>query len=219
VKALDVFYPWVTPYVQSCPDPQIKQAIRDACIDFCTQTSLVQTVESQNVIAGEPQYDISPPVNHSLIRVIEVMLNERPLEAVQIDQVKHGAAMRAGEDTVVAAVVGTPNRYYQVRPTDDTIFLWPVPDLSSTSTLAIRATFTPTRAASQVEDVLFDDWAPEIGYGALARLLMIPGQAWTNPDMGSYFSKQYGKAVASATAFSRKGKVSDHARVQPVRFA
>lgn len=219
MKALSAFLTWVAPHVPGAPDPLIEQAIRDVCIDFCDATNIVQSVEAQSTVAGEPEYPVATPTQQRLVSVLQVTYKAVPLSYVAIDAVAHGAATRAAYDTVVEPARGTPRSYYQRTPSDDAIYLWPVPDLSETDAIAVRASFAPTRTATQVDDVLFDEWLPDIVTGALARLMMVPAMPFTNPKMALEYDKIFRGSKAAALAHSRRGSGRGGLFVQPRAFA
>lgn len=218
---LSAFLPYVLPHAYGCPDPVAEQAIRDACIEFCGRSNLIQAVDVQSTLAGVADYAVSTPAQQNLSQVLAVTVGANQLRPVSISDVNHGAAMRAGVenvDAVVESARGTPGAYYQTTPTDTLIYLWPVPAVAEVNALAIRAAYVPTRAATDVEDVLFEDWANEIASGALARLLSMPAQVFTNPKFADAHEKRFGDAVASATSLGRRGQVPGATRVRANRF-
>lgn len=219
MKSLGAFLPWVAPHVPGASDPLIEQAVRDACIEFCDATNIVQRVEVQGVLAGEPQYVVSAPQQQRLVAVLQVAYNSNPLKYAPIDTVEHGAALRAGYDAVVDPARGTPMTYYQTTPGDDAIYLWPVPDTEVSDALAVRASFAPTRTATQVEDELFDDWLTEIVSGALARLMIIPAQPFTNPKLALEHERAFRAGVGAANAEARRGTGRGGLFVKPRPFA
>src|SRR5512137_870759 len=68
----EVFLPEVMPYVQDVPDTVAVQAIRNACIEFCTETHYLQ--ENLDPITGQEdvgEYDLD--ANDSNYKVVEIM--------------------------------------------------------------------------------------------------------------------------------------------------
>ncbi len=47
----------------------------------------------------------------------------------------------------------------------------------------------PKPDATEVPDVLVDDYSDVIAYGALEDLYLMPGKPWTNPQMSQYFRR------------------------------
>jgi hypothetical protein len=200
-------------------DMYAEQAVRDACIEFCERTEIIQGVDAYSTVSGTAEYDIQAPTQQRLVRVVRVTYNAVELAPVAIDEVKHGAAMRAGVDTTVASDSGTPYCFYQRTPSDTAIYLWPVPNTSVTGALGVRAAFAPTRTCNQVEDDLYDVWITEIVSGALAKLLITPGQPFTNSSLAEHHRKQFESGMAKAIGDAKRGATRGALRVQPRAFA
>ena len=215
---VSAFFPWVLPHAYGVTDNLAGQAIVDACIELCDEAGVVQSVFVVDAVANRPDYDIETPSQQELSEIKAVFYGAQPLNPVGVDEVRHGAAVRAGEDSVVAAVKRTPEVFYQRIPGDASFFLWPVPDVSRARWVSVRASFRPTRTATQVDDKLFNDYVQQIAYGALSRLLLIPGQPFTNPVLAEAMEKKFSATVSSAGASSRRGSVRSAMRVQPRNF-
>lgn len=219
MKRLSSFLPWVLPHCMGVTDPYAEQALRDACIEFCERTEVIQGIDAYSTVAGTAEYEIEAPTQQRLSRVIKVTYNSSEIVPVAIDEVRHGAAMRAGIDTTVTSSRGTPTSYYQRMPSDSAIYLWPVPDVSAAGALGVRAAFAPTRSASQVDDALFDTYLNEIVSGALAILMGTPGQPFTNPVLAQYHSKAFASGMAGAIGDAKRGGTRGTLTVQPRAFA
>jgi len=216
VTPLSAFLPYVLPHAYGCPDPTAEQAVRDACIEFCSKSSLIQAVDTQTLVAGLAEYAVGTPAGQDLSQVLSVSLGAIMLSPVAPSDVRHGAALRAGVDSTVAPFSGPPALYYQITPTDRVLYLWPVP--ADTGALAIKASYAPSRTATEVDDVLFDDWAYEIACGALARLLSMPAQVFSNPKYAEAHGARFSAAIASAVSAARRGRLPGAVRAQSRSF-
>lgn len=219
MKALTAFLPWVEPHVLGAPQPLILQALRDSCIELCERANIIQTVDVQDVTAALPDYDVAAPSQQRLTTVIAVTYLNQRLTPVASDMVDAGGAMRAGVDTAVAPSFGTPTSFYQSSPSDRGIHLWPVPDVTAPGALAIRAAFAPTRTATQVEDVLFDEWISVVVSGALAQLHSVPDQIFTNLRAAERHGQAAYAGIRSAAAEARTGSTRGSLRIKGRRFA
>lgn len=217
MKSLDLFVPWIAPNAYGAPEPLIKQQLLDAAIEFCTETNIVQTVEVQDVLADEPRYDVIAPTQQELSTVMDVFYWDVRLKAAPADHVESGAALRAGVDTVVDSRTGTPEAYYQITPSDTAIYLWPVPDRPAVGALAVRASFEPSRSATSLDDKLYS-YVQTLAYGTLARLLLMPGQPFTNPVLASEYERRFTSAIAAARSAARRGNVRTSSHVRPRSF-
>ena len=212
------FYPYVLPHVVGCPDPVMDQAIRSACIEFCAQTLLVQEVTTVSVVSGVQDYDIEVPSGMGLSKVIGVLLEDQWLTPNSIESVRSGLALRGSVGSAVVAQ-STPRVYFQKTPTAAEISLYPVPADSVIEGLAMRAAFTPLRNAITVADVLYQNYAEDIGAGAISRLMLMPGQVYSDLQSAGIHRAKFDNAIKKASIIARTGQVAVASRVQLTQFA
>lgn len=215
---LSDFMPWIAPSAFGVLEPFAAQHIRDACIEFAEATGVIQTVEPADIVAGQALYELSPPAQSELVDVIAVYYGTKQLGSVPVDMIGHGGAARVGTDTTIETASGTPVAYYQITPNDADIYLWPVPDEAAAAVLTVRASWRPTRTATLVDDVFFRDYAPDIANGALARILAVPGQPFTNPGQAAAFGAMFKAAISNTRAFARRGSIRTSMRVRARSF-
>lgn len=219
MKALSAFTSRVATLVPGSPDPTIEQAVRDTAIEFCSRTRIIQTVETQSLAAEVPDYEVFTPPQQTLTAVLAVSYRGEPLGVTALENVTDGAAMRAGTDKVVPVALGTPRSYYQITPSDTSVYLWPVPAVSESNVLAIRACFEPSITCTQLPDELFNDWLDAIVHGAAARLMLRPNMTVMDMELGQRYRGVFDGAVASASALARRGRSQASLYVRPRRFA
>jgi len=221
MQALSKFLPYVIPYVQGCSDPMAEQAILSACIEFATSAAVVQTTTPVSVVAAQQDYDVDIPSQMALVAVQRVFYKNSLLSPVPLNSVLSGLAMQGVDIGDATVRVGAPQAYFLKDPTGDIISLYPIPDTQAAvaNGLTIQASFSPTRSATQVDDVLFNSYAEDIAYGAIGRLLGIPGQLFTNTPLATQNLKQFAQGVSSAKAVGRTGQLVSSSRVRAVRFA
>lgn len=68
---------------------------------------------------------------------------------------------------------------------------------------------------NQVPDFLLTQWAEPIAAGALSRVLMIPGQQWTDPKMGAFRLQQFNNACDSHFSQNIVGQQRAPRRTRP----
>ena len=203
--ALSVFYPYALPYVIGAPEPLLERAVRDACIAFCEETSLIQEVTIVNVTAGRADYEIDTPSASKLTKVLRVFYKGEVLTPSAVEMVTVGQAFDG------TGGVSAPKTYFQKTPTSTDITLYPTPEESLLGALVVRAAYAPLRSASQVDDALFEDWAEAI-------IMDMPGQPYSNPGMSMSLGAAFQAAVSSASIQARRGQMVTASRVQPRPF-
>lgn len=213
MKALSAFYPMVLPYVMGCPNPMLDQALLYAAGTFCRDTNAVQHISTYHVIAGQEDYCVETPSGSVFCSVLSVWYADRPLKPVGIDEVLPGMAMRDPFGAYTAAA-GTPTCFYQKTPASSEISLWPVPDVALSDGLATRVAYEPSATATSLDDTLYATYGADIAFGAIAYLMMLPGQAFSNPLLGKAFQRRFDDAIEGAKITAKLGRVRRSARVR-----
>lgn len=217
-KTLDQFFPWVLPSAPGCSDLLAQQAIRSACVDFCNRTDLVQRVMAADATINVQDYVVSPPADMILSRVLSVSYQGCVLTVVPADAVNSDIVLRGATIGTAVPLKGAPSWYFQKTPTDSGFSVYPIPAVTLVGGLTVKASFSPSNAAATVEDVLFDDYASDIAAGALAALMLMPGQTFSS-QKGQGYAVMFERAVQRGRHQKLTGAVTSGLRVMPVRFA
>lgn len=194
------------------PVPLMEQALRDACIRICERTNLIQVVESQTAAAGVQEFNGPGGTQQILARILRVSFGIQVLMPISVDSVRHGAALGAADRRLPVPQIGTPSSYYAASPGTDSFYLHPVPDKAGV--LVIRAALRPTADATSVEDVLYDRWHSTVATGALAQLMAMPNQGFTNDKKAADAEAQFHAALSRASSEGRRGHLRGSGAVQ-----
>jgi hypothetical protein len=216
--SLTSFLPYVLPHVVGCTNMLAEQAVLSSCIEFCGQSLLIQELAVQTVTAGVQDYTIDIPAYSVIARVLGVIHEDTWLTPNSIENVRSGVAMR-GDVGSSYATDATPIVYFQKTPTSDDISLYPIPVTTIVNGLAIRTAFTPSRSATTVDDTLYNNWLEPIAAGAIARLMLLPGQPFSAPALAGSYRVQFDAATRHASTVARAGQVAASSRVQLTHFA
>lgn len=207
MKALSVFRTRIAPRVPGASDDLIDQAVLDACIDFSTRSLVVKRMMDPFLTkAGVLEYELDAGV----VQVVRAWCNGRELQPLHEDE-PDATAFRASV-TGVVRTFGTPRCFVQTDP--GVIGLSPTPD--SVYSIDLRVALKPLRAATQVEDQLFEDWCPAIVDGALARLYEMGDFA--NAGLFKAHTGRYEMALNTAMLEARMGAARAQTRVRPVHI-
>ena len=189
----------VMPFVHQCSYPLAERTIRDAAADFCETTRVLSESVTLNVVAGQAAYSLAPA--DPAAKVLDVglcVLDERErLFALP------GDAGRPSDGRVVGYLLDGANLQLVATP-------------SKPGTLRVQTVLT---LASGVEDLPagLNEWREAVTYGALYRLLAMPGQAWSDPrgsqNYWSLYTAEVNKAISHSTLDGRKRPL----RVRPVK--
>lgn len=207
------FFPYVLPDVIGAPEPLVVHHIRNACIEFC-EKSLILTRDHDpvTVIANRVDYDLEPPGGYLVVKVQKAWLDNRELDAVAPDFVNDPAVYNRLYSTYNAESSSTPTKYLQKD--ERTISLWPKADRRYQNGLTMRVALKPTRASTEIEDVIFEDYAEAIAQGALYRLMASPGKAYTNTEMAVVNKGLFEQAINVARQRASRGHVRSNLSVK-----
>lgn len=213
---LGLFLPNVTPHCPSCPDPVALHMLRRAAQRFCERTKAWRYTATQAVAANGP-----------------VIITPTPSQIVEIE-----AATFDGADLTPVAFIesepeqltgristGRPLRITQVGPGSVQIEPFTPGDLRVSLFLKPRngrllsnSPSDPLRdTLDMVPAFLFDQHAETIAAGALALMLAIPDQAFSNPQLAAGYAGIFEAACAELETVSRRGQQRAPRRV-PARW-
>jgi hypothetical protein len=184
---LSDFYAYVLPDVPGCPEITADVSIRSALIEFCEKSLVVQRDHDPvSVLKGIADYDLEPPTGQLVVKLLKVWYRSQELKPVapdNIDKAEVYNTLFANADLSQA----DPRQYLQKD--EKTVSLFPIPKDTVANALTMRVALKPTRTAETLEDVLFQDYAEVIAYGAKYRLLGMANKPWTNgPGAANSFS-------------------------------
>lgn len=174
---LDALFPYVMPQVKSCPDPTALHHIRQALITFCTKTLVWRPNLEIVTTAGIDEYDIPLPAGSSLVKLLCAGLDD----CEGLDIVDPGTGTSTTSRTTKGRV-WTEDR--------KSVFLSPAPSIDG-RVLKLQIALKPTQSTDEIDDGLFEDFAPIVADGALATLFDMADVTWANP----------GKALTKRTDF------------------
>ncbi len=191
MSSFDSFMPKVRPWAPGVSTLAASQALRDSAIAFCERTRLWKWEDTFDVTTDDCIGGIFVPTGSVIHDVETVMFNGQkltPKTTVDLDCIRPGWRT----DTTQT---GTPCYYTQI----DHGTLKLVPAGAGTVYLCIR--LKPAQDATDLPDFL-DEYREAISWGALARLLTVPGQSYSNPSIAPYYD---GKFTEKLDALSTKG--------------
>jgi hypothetical protein len=219
MKTLATFLPLVLPEVPGCSDPLAEQAVLSACIEFCEQSLVVQTIEPDNAIVDVPDYDVTVPSSQMLQKVLAVYFAGRQLTPRAKELVTADYAMRGEAVAGVSVTSGTPREWFMRDPAGSTVSIYPPPDASTVGAITICAAFSPTQTATSVADALYTDYARDIAAGAKAILMRMPGQPFSSSKTAKDHEARFQSAISRASRVARVGSAQADLHVVGRRFA
>lgn len=216
----ETFLEYVRPSVNGASEPLMVRAIRDACIDFCAQSQIfVQMLDPIVSVANIADYDIESPDDTMIAKVVTLWYDSTIIQNVtQKDLVRPDvAAAQFG----LSVVPGTPKRAFFVTnssPGNPVLYLDPVPDTSNLN-IILSVALKPSRDSTTVFDQLYEDYAEQIGHGAVAKLMKIKGTVFYDMVQSAIEDKMFRAGINDAMMRANTGNIgAKDLRVKPVRI-
>lgn len=179
MKSLDDILPSIMPYAPGCALPTAYFAIRQAAIEFCERTRIWRFDDDFQVTTDDPD-DLLAPYGAVVHEIEAAWFGDRkliPMTTAWLDANANG--WRTG------SISGEPTYITQTDP--NTIRIVP----RQAGTMRLSLLLKPSQDADELPDFIIDQYRETIAHGALARILLIPNQSFTNVDMGSGFGMSF----------------------------
>lgn len=192
------FLQHVLPYVPNCFEAQAIVAIRNACIDFCRDSLVLQQdMDPISTQAGQGTYEIDVPSGYLLTQVLSLHYLGLRLER------KSQLELEKLYTRDWQQLVGTPKVFTQFNHNEVTVALRPEAGVSQS--LTGRIALVPTRASTTVDSALLERYLDEVVCGTLSRLLRTPDQPYTDLKGAEYHASKFKSGSAAARSFVNGG--------------
>lgn len=204
--------PFVVPEVPGAPDALVARQIMLAANDFCIATGVWDEIQDPTIIIDRVHtYDVEVPKNAQVATIKNIWMPNRELIPTTMNQVQQfipNWQTSTGAEPV----------YYNAAQDWTTYRIFPIPENANKVKMTLRVAYAPDQFGSVLPSFLMDRWLDEITAGAKARLMAMPGKAWTNPPAAIYNQRLYDDGVLEAKIFMAHDKVLGNVRVKPVRI-
>lgn len=211
MKLWSDFFESVIPYVPGCPSITAEIAIKNTVIEFCEKTLILQRDHDPvTVTAGINDYDLDPPTGYLVTKIMKAWYENIPLVPAAPDEIGSVSAYNA-----LAKDAEGPGQPRWIFQKEERVFsLLPVPANNSVNAVTMRVALKPSRSATGVEDVIYEDYMETIGAGARSRLFMIPNTLHFNPQMAGVNKMQFDQGVNVARQRANRGHTRSNLSVQ-----
>lgn len=188
----------VIPEVIGCPIFVAVESVRDAAIEFCNRSRYWRvTLASINIVAGQATYTLIPPTDSSISEILSVRHNTfvvNPTSEFSLD----------GQYPSWRLLTSSQAEEYFSNERN-IIRLTPIPSVSGTANLDVRVVLKPSRTSTTIPDQLYDHYLEEVAAGAKARLMVMPGVDWSNPDLALYYRTVFESGIKNARGVAVTG--------------
>lgn len=194
---LDSFLPIIRRQISGPLDFMMTDAALEAAITFCRESMLIRyPFLLEGIVAGQPYTIIDLPAGLRPFKILALndLTDERPEATLSY----------CGYPELTSGV--------DYELTDGNIYTF----RQAYSKVRVLLAFTPTYDATEVPDVLLNDYSKTIACGALEQLYIMPGKPWTDEQRSSYYKARFtdGFRDAFRVAIERSPQTGFH---NPVR--
>ncbi len=199
----------VLPHLAADPsDPVTENAIKRAVIEFCSDSWIWHYLPDPiDVVAGQARYPLENPIGTDVAAVLDVQHNTVPLDP-------RASSWLDREIPGWRVIRKTPKHYTQVDTEE--IILAAIPEANLTAGLTMTLALQPSQRATEFPGWICNQFIYDLANGAVAKLMLMPGQPWTDLQNGADRRKQFDNAVAiaRATAVSALGRAPGRVKAQ-----
>lgn len=172
--------------------PLLDQEVKRAAQEFLRRTRVwVEWLDAEVTADGNGEYYFDVPSAAVVVRVEQATLGGRPFP---IESFRERTSDWTAPGATDAALVTADRALFHIGAAA------PAGQL-----LQVQASLAPGERATGIPAELYAQHHQHIAHGALARLLSIPGQPWTNFDLAAMHIAAFERAIGSVGAEAWRG--------------
>lgn len=198
---LDVFLTKIMPYVPGCPEPTAFAGIIKAAQEFCERTRLWRD-EDTFTLSPTSCNVVCAPEGADLFEIENALLDGCRLEPISLSDLNKKYPQWREMDT------GQGQWITQIEHGSVVV----VP--ACRGTLRLSTFLRPSDEADQLPDFMSKLYRQCIADGALAEILMLPGQPFTDPNRAQFYSMRFEAKLSELTNRTIKGQQRAPTRVR-----
>lgn len=185
----------ILPYVPLCPDALVEQHIRAATIEFCERSkAYILDMDPFNTTAGVYEYDFDIPVATEVHQVLYMTHDGNDMDPISPRSLELNYPDWRNR-------TGSPHVYLQKSSS----LFWIVPVPSGAKEVIVSVALKPTRTSTNIDSTVSNQYRDAIIYGALYRLLRMPGREWTDVGAAREYLAQFNNEITQAELRARGG--------------
>lgn len=202
----------IIPYVRDVPEIVVVQAVRNATIQFCERTRVLQTnLDPMDVNARVSVYDFQPDIGYKVVDIMEAWYGDQLLIPKAVEELTRIYRTSNWND-----LDGNP--YYYFRSRTQEITLVPSPRTDETAKLKLRVAVTPSRDSDTVDGEIYERYYEFISLGARARLFDTANQPYYDPKAAQVYLKRFSDAMNDVRTRVAKGLTRASVQIEYQRF-
>ena len=189
---LDVFLPNIMPKAPGCPEPTAFAEIIAAARKVCERLRIWRSDDEFTVTPTSCNVMCAPD-GADVYEIENALLDGRQLQPISLNDLN---------DLVPNWRTTTEGGKWITQQERGSVLVVP----ASTGTLGLSLILTPSEDADQLPDFLARDYRGLIADGALAEILMLPMQSFTDPARAQFFQARFDQELGRLSNQGIKGQ-------------
>lgn len=210
--ALDDQLANIAQIVRKAPKITLRRAYTRALREWCQQTQWLRVTVPGSTTANVEDYGLGTDPNLDIIAIRAVSLTQ----AIGTTPQTYGLRPSDSTQWNPNATPAAPQQYCYVP--EGRFALYPTPDAVYTLSIGLIITPKETAAAAQIPGDPLVKYSNDIEAGALAYLLAIPGQPWTDAAAAARYGRDFASAISNGKAEVQRAYNTGSQRVRPRPF-
>jgi len=194
---LEQFLPKVIPFAPGCPEPTALEHLIAAAQDFCETTRLWRFEDSFQL--GDDPNVLCTPSDAIIHEIERCDYNGKKLDPATIDFLDDRHPLWRSDTN---EWTGQPEWFTQIDP--GTVRVVPRPLEPGTVKVWLR--LKPSEDAETLPDFIFKEHSTLISWGALAAILMLPNQTFSDPNRATFFQGKFDQGLGRKQTLGTKGQ-------------
>ena len=195
---------------RKCPTITLRRAYVRALREWCQQTQWLRTAVSGSTVADTRQYSLGNDPYLDVIGILAMQGSQSQSQGIQYWPIVPSDSGQWDPNMNP----GMPVRYQYVAEAQFAVD--PLPD--AVYGLLITLIVQPKEGATQIPAAPLLKYSNEIEAGALAYLLAVPGQPWSDPQGAVVQGKAFRSGISNGKAEAQRNFNVGSQRVRPRQF-
>lgn len=184
MKTWEQFYDYYLRDLPGCSSFAAENELRKAAQDFCQRSLIWRVTMDTMTLTTADTYDFDITSQQEVAKLLSARLNGQKIDPLTMEQL----------DDEERGICAISPREFQLSPSP-----------SAGDELILKVALYPSATATGVEDFIYAAHAESIAYGAKARLRMIQGKQYSNPDQAATDEARFERAISKAHMSAAKG--------------
>lgn len=200
---LDDLLPFVLPFAKGCPEIVAYHNLRLSIAQLCTDGLVWREYQTAVLtVDGQTAYAYTPAAGQRVVKLLSLKVDGSDVDVLDPKKGKEADDRGDTSDYAYGTFTG-----FELRPAR-----------AAGKSIVTYSAVAPSLTSTTIPDA-FERYAEEIGHGALARILAIDDEKFSNPAKAEFYKTQFEtEDIPAAAAEALKGFARSYPRTKPSWF-